>query len=334
MPNYFRLVVQWLREVRRGRPRYLGRLDPTSPFLVIGHRGAPYFAVENTMASFRRAVEQDGANGLECDLCLTKDHQLVLWHDWEPDAPLARAREVGLEPGVCACPCPPTAEEFRRPIHELTLAQFSDHFGYCAKNGNRQYRHCMPRLEELLDWLVGRREVMALFCDMKVPVERLDLVPVMMERVNGLLTRYRPAASLVFECTDATVLAAMQAHSPQHQYALDVEPPPGIVLNPAAYSAVRPALTYGNRYATPARPSKATLAPWTTHRRVVQHDLRLLRRLRRTTPGQPLPAVVSFTVDEAKELRMLVRMGVDGIQTNRPDLLRRIAEESRVMPVA
>ena len=327
MLNYFKLLPAWLFEVIRGNPRRPVRRHATTPFLVIGHRGSPCFAIENTMASFRRAVEQEGANGLEVDLCLTKDEQIVLWHDWDPDEPKALLRALGLEPVVSYCPCPPDAGEFRRPICELTLAEFCTHFCYGAKDGEQQYRDCIPHLEELLDWVAGRREVAALFFDIKVSVACIDLVPVMMDGINRLLTHYRPASTIIFECAEVEVLVAMQAHSPQHHYALDIEPPPGIVLNPAAYSAVRPALKYGNSYATAARPRAVTLAPWTTHRRIVRHDIRLLNRLQRHAPEQPLPSIISFTIDEEEELRTLVRMGVAGIQTNRPDVLRKIADE-------
>jgi glycerophosphoryl diester phosphodiesterase len=39
---------------------------------------------------------------------------------------------------------------------------------------------------------------------------------------------------------------------------------------------------------------------------------------------------VGFTIDDEEELRTLVSMGVAGIQTNRPDLLRKIADEMGV----
>jgi glycerophosphoryl diester phosphodiesterase len=330
MPNYLKLLPEWIYEVMRGNPRQPTRRHSTTPFLVIGHRGAPCFEVENTLASFRHAVEHDGANGLEVDLCLTKDRQLVLWHDWDPDAPTARLREAGLEPVVCACPCPPDGGEFRGPLCQLTLDEFCAHFCYREKDGDQQYRDCIPRLEELLAWVVGRREVAALFFDIKVPAARIDLVPTMMEEINGLLDQYRPAATLIFECAEGEVLAALKAHSPQHQYALDIEIPPGLVLQPAVYSAARLALEHGNRYATSARPRATTLAPWTTYRRVVRHDLRLLNHLQRHAPGRPLPALIPFTIDAEKELRTLLKMGVAGIQTNRPDLLRKLAEEMGV----
>jgi len=327
MVNYLKLIPEWLLEVIRGNPRRAARRHSTAPFLVIGHRGSPCFAIENTMASFQRAMEQDGANGLECDLCFTKDEQIVLWHDWDPDEHTALLRASGLEPVVRHCPCPPDGDEFRKPICELTLAEFCTHFCYCEKDGDQKQRDCIPHLEELLDWVVGRRDVAALFFDVKVPAARIDLVPVMMDGINRLLARYRPASTLIFECAEIEVLAAMKAHSPQHHYALDIEPPPGIVLNPAAYSAVRPALTYGNSYATPGRPRAVTLAPWTTHRRIVRHDIRLLHRLQRHASGRPQPSIISFTIDDEEELRTLVRMGVAGIQTNRPDVLRKIADE-------
>ena len=49
-------------------------------FLTIAHRGDPLVHRENTMPSFRSAVEK-GANTLEFDLRLTRDGQIVLLHD-------------------------------------------------------------------------------------------------------------------------------------------------------------------------------------------------------------------------------------------------------------
>ncbi|MFZ0334906.1 MAG: glycerophosphodiester phosphodiesterase family protein [Candidatus Acidiferrales bacterium] len=51
-----------------------------APPWVIGHRGAPAYAPENTMASFRRAVEL-GATFIETDLRLSHDAQFVAMHD-------------------------------------------------------------------------------------------------------------------------------------------------------------------------------------------------------------------------------------------------------------
>lgn len=47
---------------------------------VVGHRGAALVSPENTLASFRRALD-DGAQLLECDVHLSADGELVVMHD-------------------------------------------------------------------------------------------------------------------------------------------------------------------------------------------------------------------------------------------------------------
>jgi glycerophosphoryl diester phosphodiesterase len=49
-------------------------------FLKIGHRGAKAYEVENTIDSFRRAIEL-GVNAIELDVRKTKDDKLIISHD-------------------------------------------------------------------------------------------------------------------------------------------------------------------------------------------------------------------------------------------------------------
>ncbi|MBD8070387.1 glycerophosphodiester phosphodiesterase [Bacillus sp. PS06] len=51
---------------------------------IIGHRGAAGTHPENTMISFKEA-ERVGAHGIELDVHLSKDHQLVVIHDDKVD---------------------------------------------------------------------------------------------------------------------------------------------------------------------------------------------------------------------------------------------------------
>ncbi|MEK6279273.1 MAG: glycerophosphodiester phosphodiesterase family protein [Acidobacteriota bacterium] len=48
--------------------------------LILGHRGASAVAPENTIAAFSRAM-QDGADGIEFDVRLSRDHLPVVIHD-------------------------------------------------------------------------------------------------------------------------------------------------------------------------------------------------------------------------------------------------------------
>ena len=47
---------------------------------IYAHRGSSIEHPELTMAAYKAAID-DGADGFECDVRLTKDNQLLLWHD-------------------------------------------------------------------------------------------------------------------------------------------------------------------------------------------------------------------------------------------------------------
>lgn len=49
--------------------------------LVLGHRGAPTKEIENTIASYEKALSE-GADGVELDVHITKDGKLVVMHDF------------------------------------------------------------------------------------------------------------------------------------------------------------------------------------------------------------------------------------------------------------
>src|SRR5688572_1778837 len=76
---------------------------------IIGHRGAAACEPENTLRGIRHALEA-GADGVEIDVRLSQDHQLVLMHDDRVDRttsgkgvvkklPLARLRELDAGKG-------------------------------------------------------------------------------------------------------------------------------------------------------------------------------------------------------------------------------------------
>lgn len=52
--------------------------------LILGHRGVPEEHQENTMAGFKRAIEL-GLDGIELDVFLTQDEQLVVFHDLDTE---------------------------------------------------------------------------------------------------------------------------------------------------------------------------------------------------------------------------------------------------------
>lgn len=69
--------------------------------LIIGHRGAPEFAIENTKSSFKAAMAV-GVDAIETDLRLSADGHLLVSHDADfsrlggPSKPIAQCRKSEL----------------------------------------------------------------------------------------------------------------------------------------------------------------------------------------------------------------------------------------------
>ena len=66
------------------------------PTKVWAHRGASAYAPENTIPAFRLAMEQ-GADGIELDVQLSKDGKLVVIHDeWVDRTSNGKGRVVDM----------------------------------------------------------------------------------------------------------------------------------------------------------------------------------------------------------------------------------------------
>ncbi|MDQ2994305.1 MAG: glycerophosphoryl diester phosphodiesterase, partial [Pseudomonadota bacterium] len=92
---------------------------------IIAHRGASFYAPENTLASMRRAHAM-GAQWVEFDVMLTSDGELIVFHDDTlerttdggkrnvADTPLAKIRELDagswFAPQFKGEPVPPFVE--------------------------------------------------------------------------------------------------------------------------------------------------------------------------------------------------------------------------------
>ena len=81
--------------------------------LIIGHRGAPSMAEENTIDSFQAAFTNN-VNGIELDVQFSKDNQLVVFHDLHTNQLNGRQEEIGnytLNELQAMKPTIPTLEE-------------------------------------------------------------------------------------------------------------------------------------------------------------------------------------------------------------------------------
>lgn len=113
---------------------------------IIGHRGASFDAPENTMAAFRLGYEQ-GADGVELDIHLTKDNQVVVMHDYD----------TGRVSGIT------------NKIAQSTLAELREHeIGRWGKWTNANFHEKIPLLSEVLPIIPARKK---LFIEIKTGPE-------------------------------------------------------------------------------------------------------------------------------------------------------------------
>ncbi len=298
-----------------------------SIFWVVGHRGSPLVEVENTLPSFERALDE-GANGLELDLCITRDGEVIVWHDFDPHDVRALGRRWGFEPLVRFRPRLPSESGLRKPTSELDWSEFRRHFGYAERRSGRAVEAEIPTLARFMEWAVERSEVELVFLDIKLPNRRLDLLPSLLARLDSVVQRLRPRFRIVLESCERKIVRELARRAPHYESALDVEPHAGLVFDIAGASAVRAAIHHHARHAMPQKPRRITLWPFATHRRIVAQDLELMRQHNARRPEVRLESLCPFTINEELEMRALIELGVNGIVSDVPGLLHRVAVES------
>jgi glycerophosphoryl diester phosphodiesterase len=285
---------------------------------VIGHRGAPRDAVENTLDSMDAALRA-GANGLELDLCLTRDGEVVVWHDWDSDAAIAHGRQLGLESKLLARPDPPPlGDPFRKPIHELTLAEVREHFGYAA--GGTRLAARIPTIEEFLAWTQGKHLTHVLF-DMKVPPDRPVIAVAMARRIEAALARTQPRFTVTYLAADESTWSALDATVGDHFLSFDHDV--SLVMiddQKCARASSGHVRAHGPSMATTVKPEGVVGERWSALLTVTRCDL-----ARRDEGDRAVQRVFTATIDEEDEMRALLREGVDGLVTNDTRLLRTVA---------
>ena len=217
----------WVRSVVLPAPPRILDVDPVQ-FLIMGHRGACASAVENTIESCERAVEVEGADAVEIDLCVTKDGQVVVWHDWDPDGLVAVARQAGAELDVLCRPVvPPEGHPMRRPVCDLTLDELREHYGYAIVGQDQTVPARLPVLEDVVRWARTKPRLKAVLLDCKVPPARKELITVVAEALRREVERELVGAQFVFLTPYAEVFEVMKAVVPAAVRSFDVEIPGG-----------------------------------------------------------------------------------------------------------
>jgi glycerophosphoryl diester phosphodiesterase len=286
--------------------------------LAVAHRGAARQAPENTVAAFARALEL-GADGIEADVCVTRDGAFVLWHDPDPDEKVGLARQAGSEGFPYVPDVPAAGSSWRKPVRELSFEDFRIRYGYRRKESSlEEVASCdrppevpAARLEDLFDWEVRKAPGLDVFLDIKLqPPETAaaaDLLELLRRRFpNGrthglhLLSPHREIVQ---------TLLAEARRSPL---------PPGI--------AVYADFEFPGALAE-ARRLGARRISIGSRRRLWKDFFHEISRVVAWRDTSALDAVVAWTVNDERRLRQLAELPVDAILTDEPGRLRRIISE-------
>jgi glycerophosphoryl diester phosphodiesterase len=280
---------------------------PGRDFLIIGHRGAPEQACENTLASFAAALDL-GANALELDVSMTRDTHLVVWHDWSPTI-INDWRATGA--------CRIVHPLQRQPVHTVPLHEFVRNYGY-ERAG--QYVPILT-LAEFVKHFATDRRARFFFLDLKIPADLPDLVPPLFQHAAQTLRRYKALRKAVFLTPYENIFSRLHDEAQRWQHttgtrveiAFDTEGPQLLQLGEWP-SAVHRNQRVGARFAFWGEPV-VTNQSW--------HDF-LIAELRRrdvanaTRPPWARMRFIVWTINGDSDLCTLVGFGVDGIITDKP----------------
>jgi glycerophosphoryl diester phosphodiesterase len=291
-------------------------------FDVQGHRGARGLRPENTLPAFEAALDLE-VTTLELDLHFTADGQLVVWHD-----PVIEAGKCGLSDGApAAAPAPddPAAQP-QRATAALTVEQLGwfecdrnpDEGAYPDQKAEASelagYDYRLVTLAELFEFVRSYAE-----SDLKTATQRENA-----ERVRfNVETKRRPddpstigdgfdgvnagpfELALLdladrFELDDRVTVQSFDPRSLRAVHAID----PNIRLAALTFDTATELDDLVADGATVWSPRATNL---TAQRIADAHDIGL--------------EVIPWTVNDPDEMNELISWGVDGIITDRPDML-------------
>lgn len=296
---------------------------PAQKITLVGHRGAAGLAPENTLAAFRRALDI-GVDALETDALLSADGEVVLHHDFH------------LRPEITRTKKGKWLKDFPRvAIKDLTLAELKTYdvgrlrpnTGYARRFPDQEAvdGEPIPTLREVISLLKARQDhTTELWIEIKTSPEKPDLTPSPEKVADAVLGVLREEGVL-----SRTRILSFDWRSLVHAQRISPEVPTvylshtGIRLNniqpgqPGASPWMAGLDVDDFNGSVPRAIKQAGGRFWAPQYKTITY--------RRLEEAQSLGIqVFVWTPDTKEEMTRLIEMGVDGIITNRPDILKRV----------
>lgn len=293
-------------------PQGLGR--PSAAFLVVGHHGAPTIAPENTIPSYEIAVAL-GANGIETDVCITKDGIPVAWHDEDPDSTISLVRQSGGEGFAYVPRTPNLGDPMRRPVSQLTLAELRANYGYADPYGSLDQDAQIPTVMEMLAWAKGEHRLRQIYFDFKFgPGQNEQAKVLLQDAAKEFAGGGYEHLHVMFTSTDRAVVDVVEAERrrlavPAFRVAWDREVPGALE---ATLSAGLRDVSFG-------------LTPASTYSGFKREVAAIVQ----AREEGKIDSVVVWTLDRDMPLAEMLYYSVDAVITNDPALLHRMWRETQ-----
>jgi glycerophosphoryl diester phosphodiesterase len=290
-------------------------------FDIEAHRGGRALFPENTLVSFANALSM-GVNTLELDIGVTRDGVIVISHERHLNPDLARRPDGNY----VAAPATPFVQLSLDEVKQFDVGQIRPGSAYAAQFPQQQTvaGTKIPTLRELIGLVrrSGDTDV-RLNIETKIDPNHPDESPDPERFVSLLLEVLRAEQFeeyVMVQSFDWRTLQLVQKLAPDIPtvyLTLQAGKEPTIALDQASvWSAGFSPASYGK--SLPRTIKAAGGAIWSPYYRDVTPEL--------IAESHALGlGVVVWTVNEPGDMARLIGMGVDGIISDRPDLLREVA---------
>lgn len=290
---------------------------PAHAFDLQGHRGARGLAPENTLPSFRKALEI-GVDTIECDMAITKDDVVVVYHD------------LWLNPDITRGPDGNWLEKKGPAIRSLTYEQLQQYDVGRIKPGTKYAAGFpdqqpvdgtrIPRLSDLFDLVKQSGNAKVGFdCETKLsPLEPDATLPpeAFARHVVAEIRKHGMAARTMVQSFDWRTLQVIQKEAPEIRTMYLSSPR---TLKPEADGKPSPWLAGFAPESHGGTVPKAVHAAggkiWAPNQTYLTPELLAEARALGIV-------VIPWTVNDPAMMAKLLDMGVDGIISDRPDLVK------------
>ena len=185
--------------------------------------------------------------------------------------------------------------------------------------------------QDLMEWATTQVKLKVLLLKLRVPANESHLAPVLLEEIRKTMGAIHPAPrfQLILLTPHKEVLNRVRNKFDEFLFSYDQELEPVEITNYHRFTTVPTAMDFKNSFASigflapPSIHEPFTQDPWLVYKYILTLDFRIRDNYKKNTSNYI--KIISWSLNDEKKIRCLINLGVDGIVTDNPKMLRRIA---------